>query len=160
MKFLTSYDVTAIFTSVQVDGALEDVKELLQKDNSWKSRTYLNALQIIALLEFRLTTTYFMFRGQSYQQDRGCAMGLPVSPIIANFYMENFEVKAIISASQPRTRVSGCDMLATLSLVLGEITHNSSLMTLTAWILTSTSQIIPKRKRLYHFRHFGKTPRW
>ena len=36
-----------------------------------------------------------------FQQDHGCAMGLPVSPIIANLYMKNFEVKAIISASHP-----------------------------------------------------------
>ena len=35
------------------------------------------------------------FRGQLYQQDHdGCAMGLPVSPIIANLYMENFELEA------------------------------------------------------------------
>ena len=100
-EILTSYDVTALFTSVPVDGALEVIKELLQKDDSWKSRTYLNASQIITLLEFCLTTTYFNFRGHVYQQDHGCAMGLPVSLIIANLYMENFEVKPITSAPHP-----------------------------------------------------------
>ena len=45
-------DITALFTSVLVDGALEVIKEPLQKDNSWKSRAYLNASQIITLLEF------------------------------------------------------------------------------------------------------------
>ena len=79
--------------------ALEVIKELLQKDDSWKSRTYLNASQVTTLLEFCLTTTYFKFRRQIYQQDHGCAMGLPFSLIIANLYMENFEVKAITSAS-------------------------------------------------------------
>ena len=100
-EILTSYDVTALFPSVPVDSALEVIKELLQKDDSWKSITYLNASQIITLLEFCLTTTYFKFRGQIYQQDHGCAMGLPVSPIIASLYMENFEVKAITSTSHP-----------------------------------------------------------
>ena len=92
---LTSYDVTALFTSVPVDGALEVVKEPLQKDNSQKSRTCLNSSQIIILLEFCLTTTYFMFRGQ-YTNKK---MKLPGSSIIANLYMENFEVKAINRAS-------------------------------------------------------------
>ena len=83
---------TAFFTSVPVDGALEFVKALLQKVNNWKNRTYINASQIINLLEFCLTTTYFKFRGQIYQQYHRCAMGLPVSPIINNVSMENFEV--------------------------------------------------------------------
>ena len=100
-EILTSNDVTALFTSVPVDGALTVVTDLLAKDDSWKSRTYLNATQIINLLEFCLTTTYCKFRGQLYQQDHGCAMGLPVSPIIANLYMENFEWEALKSAKQP-----------------------------------------------------------
>ena len=37
------------------------------------------------------------------QQDHGCAMGLPVNPIIANLYMESFEVKAITSSPHPLT---------------------------------------------------------
>ena len=111
--------------------ALEVVKELLQSDNSWQSRTYLNASQIITLLEFCLTTTYFKFRGQIYQQDHGCAMGLPVSPIIANLYMENFEVRAITSAAHPR--VSGCDTLTIRLLLLRKTVHNSSPITSTVW---------------------------
>ncbi|XP_072025293.1 uncharacterized protein [Amphiura filiformis] len=100
-EVLTSYDVTALFTSVPVDGALDIVKELLDKDKSWTKRTYLNEKEIIKLLEFCLTTTYFKFRGQLYQQDHGCAMGLPVSPIIANLYMEWFENKALTSTADP-----------------------------------------------------------
>ena len=69
------------------------------KDNSWKSRTYLNADEIVKLLEFCLTTTYFKFRSQLHQQDHGCAMGLPVSPIVANPYMVSFEQNALKSAN-------------------------------------------------------------
>ena len=100
-ELITSYDVSALFTSVPVDRALQVVDNLLKTDNSWKARTYLSDSQIITLLEFCLTTTYFKFRGQLYQQDHGCAMGLPVSPIIANLYMEFFELEAIKSATHP-----------------------------------------------------------
>ncbi|XP_014666938.1 PREDICTED: uncharacterized protein LOC106808648 [Priapulus caudatus] len=52
------------------------------------------------LLEFGLTTTYFMFGGQLYQQKLGTAMGSPVSPIVANLYMEDLEQTAINTASE------------------------------------------------------------
>ena len=58
-EILISYDVTALFTSVPVDGAIVVVKDRLAKDSSWKTRTYLSAEEIITLLEFCLTTTYF-----------------------------------------------------------------------------------------------------
>ena len=50
-EILTSYDVTALFTSVPVDGVLEVVKDLLQKDNSWKSLTYLQLILMLCKLK-------------------------------------------------------------------------------------------------------------
>ena len=38
-----------------------------------------------------LTTTYFSFRGEIYFQCFGIAMGSPVSPLVANFFMEWLE---------------------------------------------------------------------
>ena len=61
-------------------------------------RTKLNIDQIIQLLELCLDTTYFSFREQIFKQTHGAAMGSPVSPIVANLYMEYFEEKAIESA--------------------------------------------------------------
>ena len=45
-----------------------------------------------------MTTTYFQFRGIIYQQKFGTAMGSPVSPIVANLFMEWLEQKAIATA--------------------------------------------------------------
>ena len=57
---------------------------------------------IILLLEFCLENIYFSFQGQSYEQVEGAAMGSPVSPIVANIYMEYFEQKALSTAPNPR----------------------------------------------------------
>ena len=95
---LSSYDVSALFTSVPIDPALNIIKDLLDKDNTLKERTVMEAGDIILLLEFRLKNTYFSFQGQFYEQVEGAAMGSPVSPIVANLYMEYLEQKALSTA--------------------------------------------------------------
>ena len=46
--------------------------------------------QIVTLLEFCLKNTYFLFWGKYYEQVHGAAMGFPISPLIANLFMEEF----------------------------------------------------------------------
>ena len=53
------------------------------------------------LLEFCLRTTYFLFQGEFYQQLEGTAMGSPISPIIANLFLEDLEAKALSSSPHP-----------------------------------------------------------
>ena len=43
---------------------------------------------IAELLEVCLYNTYFPFQGQYYEQKKGAAVGSPVSPVVANLYME------------------------------------------------------------------------
>ena len=57
---------------------------------------------ITLLLEFCLKNIYFSFQGQFYEQVKGVAMGSPVSPIVANLYMEHFEQKALSAPPTPR----------------------------------------------------------
>ena len=88
---LSSYDVSALFTSVPVDPALNIIKDLLVKDHTLKERTAMEVSDIILLLEFCLKNTYFSFQDQFYEQVEGAAMGSPVSPIGASLYMEYLE---------------------------------------------------------------------
>ena len=48
-----------------------------------------------------LMSTYFTYQGQHYQQLEGAAMGSPISPIVANLFMEDYEQKAISTAPHP-----------------------------------------------------------
>ena len=56
---LSSYDVSALFTSVPVDLALMVIKDLLVKDPTLKDTTVLPVEDIILLLEFCLKTHTF-----------------------------------------------------------------------------------------------------
>ena len=95
---LSSYNVSVLFTSVPVDPALDTIKDLLGKDHTLKERTVLAVSDIILLLEFCLKNTYFSFQDQFYEQVEGAAMGSPVSPIVANLYIEYLEQKALSTA--------------------------------------------------------------
>ena len=53
---------------------------------------------VIMLLEFNLTNCIFFFNKKFYKQLQGAAMGSPISPVIANIYMECFESLATPSS--------------------------------------------------------------
>ena len=93
--------MSALFTSVPIDPTLKIIKDLLVKDPTLKDRTVIRIDDIILLLEFCLKNTNFSFQGQFFEQVEGAAMGSPVSPIVANLYMEYLEQKALSTASQP-----------------------------------------------------------
>jgi len=50
---------------------------------------------LIPLIEHCLTTTYFSYNNQFYEQTSEAAMGSPISPVIANIFMEHFEKEAL-----------------------------------------------------------------
>jgi hypothetical protein len=95
-----SFDVTSLFTKTPIPQALEIIRQRLVQDKTLKQRTNLTVEDIMQLLTFIAHTTYFKFQGQVYQQKFGTAMGSPVSPLIANLFMEDLEEKAITTAPQ------------------------------------------------------------
>ncbi|KAK5644761.1 hypothetical protein RI129_006061 [Pyrocoelia pectoralis] len=82
---LVSFDVISLFTKVPLMETLKYIKEIFPKDVS-------------ILFHHCLTTTYFQWNKQFFEQVDGVAMGNPLSPVIANFYMEKFESIALESA--------------------------------------------------------------
>ncbi|XP_072048938.1 uncharacterized protein [Amphiura filiformis] len=100
---LNSHDVVSLFTNTPIDQVLEIVRNRLENENLL--RVYnkdtgfkITSEDVVHLLEFILTTTYFTFKGKIYRQLFGTAMGSPVSPIAANIFMEALEQQAIATA--------------------------------------------------------------
>ena len=77
------------------------IEKLLKEDHNLQSRTTMSIQHIMDLLGLCLRSTYLTFRGMFYEQVEGAAMGSPISPIVANLYMEDFEIRAIQSSPNP-----------------------------------------------------------
>ena len=98
-----SYDVSALFTSIPIEPAVNIIEKHLREDKDLHSRTNMKIQHIISLLRFCLNNSYFSFQGRLYQQTEGAAMGSPFSPIVANLFMEDLEVHAIRTSPTPLT---------------------------------------------------------
>ena len=95
---IISYDVTALFTSVPIKPVLNIIQQRLAQEKDLQQRTTMSIKHITNLLEFCLNSTSFVLQGQYYQQIEEAAMGSPLSPIVANIFMENFEEEALETA--------------------------------------------------------------
>jgi retron-type reverse transcriptase len=83
---MVSFDMMSLFTNVPIVDSLELLSHHFED-------------YVPALFQHVLTSTYFCFDGHFYEQTDGVAMGSPLSPVIANFFMEDFEKKAIEQAT-------------------------------------------------------------
>ena len=98
---ITSYDVSALFTSIPIEPAINIIEQQLKEDKDLHSRTNMKIHHITSLLRFCLNNSYFSFQGRFYQQTEGAAMGSPISPIVANLFMEDLKVQAIRTSPTP-----------------------------------------------------------
>ena len=75
---MVSFDVKALFTSVPIEPAINTIKKLLEDDTELHKRTSLSVKNIIRLMEYCLTSTYFIFPGRVLSTTRGCCHGIPI----------------------------------------------------------------------------------
>ena len=84
---LISFDVISLFTKVPVQESLQYISQLFRQD-------------ITEIFRACLTTSYFLWDQEFYEQTDGVAMGSPLSPMVANFFMERFEQAVLETASR------------------------------------------------------------
>ena len=92
---IVSLDVVSLFTSIPVDLALEVIDHRLESNPSWQENTNLTKDQVVELTRYVLKNSYFSYEGTMYHQTFGCAMGSPVSAVIAELVMGYVEAKAL-----------------------------------------------------------------
>ena len=93
-KELASFDVKSLFTNVPVEGALKAINEVI---NMIDERSLpLPKTQYLDLISLCMSFNAFSFNGKEYAQLNGLAMGSPLSPVAACFYMERMEDEKFI----------------------------------------------------------------
>ncbi|XP_068674499.1 uncharacterized protein [Montipora foliosa] len=95
---IISFDVVFLFTSIPVDLALKVIQRKLESNHSWKDKKKLTKNQIVELTKIVLHNSFFSYEGILYHQITGCAMGSPVSVVIADLVMEQVNFAGQISS--------------------------------------------------------------
>ncbi len=67
-EVMVSFDVVSLFTAIPVDRACEHIRNKLIRDETLQHRTKLSIDDIIRLLRFTLTNSYFNFNKKTYKQ--------------------------------------------------------------------------------------------
>ena len=96
---MVSFDVVSLFTKVPVEDAVNVICSHLTADDSLQDRTGLSVEQIRWLMLACLNCRYFLCQGSFYEQTEGAPMGLSLSVVLANAYMEHLEESVLGAAS-------------------------------------------------------------
>ena len=95
---MVSLDVVSLFTKVLTDETLAVVRDKLAADLLLEERTCIPIYNLMEMLTFCVETSYFGMTSDKYWQEV-LAMGSPLSPVLANIYMEYSEEMALRSTS-------------------------------------------------------------
>ena len=96
---MVSFDVVSLFTKVPIHETLSVVRDKLTADSLLEERTCILIDNLIEMLTFCVETAIFGMGSDIYKQEEGLAMGSPLSPVLANIYMEYFEEMALGTTS-------------------------------------------------------------
>ena len=99
-KQIVSLDVVSLFTKVPTDETLAVVRGKLTADPLLEERTCIQIDNRMEMLTFYVKATYSWMGSDIYRQEEGLAMGLPLSPVLANIFKEYFEEMALGSTLQ------------------------------------------------------------
>ena len=99
-KILVSYDVESLYPSVPIKKAIDIILKLIEDRGGLRNITDLSLTSIKALMEFCLCNSYFEFEQTWVGLECGM-IGLDLTGIVADIYMEDFEMRAISTSLNP-----------------------------------------------------------
>lgn len=85
---IISLDVVSMYTNIPIDLAKHILQEKWHKIEKF---TDLPMKEFLKAVEIALTSTYFQYNNCFYRQKDGCAMGAPISSVIAQLVLEHVE---------------------------------------------------------------------
>lgn len=88
-----SFDVKSLFTNVPISRTLEYINNQLKE--KYPTSNKLKRKSIMELLKICMSSTYFKYEDQFYQQNDGTAMGSPISAIVAELCLEMLELECV-----------------------------------------------------------------
>lgn len=91
---MSSLDIVNLYTNVPVEETIQIVERLLLRSKIYGVD---KICDVVSLLRVVLEQNYFSFNGSIYHQKEGLAMGSPLSGLLADIYMNHFEVEHIMS---------------------------------------------------------------
>ena len=98
---MVSFDVTSLYTNIPIIDTLNIIKDYVNNDDQFTRKTAIPQEKLLDLINLVLTTTWYTFNSQFYQQTDGVAMGGPASSTTAEIYMQAHERTAISTALHP-----------------------------------------------------------
>ena len=97
-EIMVSFDVTSLYKNIPTIDTLNITKDYVNIDDTFTRKTAIRQDNLVNLV---LTTTWYTFNSQFYQQTDGVAMGGPASLTSVEIYMQTHERTAISTALHP-----------------------------------------------------------
>ncbi|VEL12364.1 unnamed protein product [Protopolystoma xenopodis] len=90
-----------MYTNSSGERAVSALLEILEREEDILEAKRIRKESLTRLINLTVRTTYFTSNGSIYEQIFGLPMGFPLSPLLANVYMDKLEREFEKSALQP-----------------------------------------------------------
>ena len=96
-EVMVSFDITSLYTNIPITDTLNIIKNYVHSDDQFARKMAIPQDKFLDLVNLVLTTAWYTFNSQFYQQTDGVAMGGP-SSTTAEIYKQAHESTAISMA--------------------------------------------------------------
>ena len=88
---MSSFDVVSLFTKIPIPRTLSYIRRRLNEDNEWKQLTSLTLEDVMSLITLCTKGNFFEWKNEFYKLEDGSPMGSPISPVLADFCLQELE---------------------------------------------------------------------